>query len=129
MQLGQAHQFRLFYNCPLDEFTHSFIKSQTSHTWYHRKAQLLAKLLKMTLSSLANLMNQNNAFETHPIVLPTACQQQDGSHSPRRDVHFESSIWIISSFWVNIYTKCITTFVNNVIIPVQTVREHLFDIF
>ena len=125
MQLGQAPKFGWFYNCPRNEFTYSFIKSGTLRICYHCKALLLAKLLKMTSSGLANSANQNNAFETPPSALPTACQQQDGGHSPRRNAHFESSIWIISSFCINIYTKCITTFVNNVITPVQTGRTTL----
>ena len=91
--------FGRFYYVLMNEFTHPFIKSTPPHIRYQKKALWVANLPKI-----------NHVGSTK------------SRRGKQQFIRFATFLWIISSFCVDILTKCLTVFINKVIILVHVVR-------
>ena len=114
--------FGRFYCVLMNEFTHPFIKSTPPHMRYQKKALWLANLPKINHMGSVHSAKQNCDFKCSVINCAKLKSKTKWRHGKQQFIRFVTFLWIISSFCVNILTKCLTVFINKVIILVHVVR-------
>ena len=111
--------FGRFYYVQMNEFTHPFIKSTHPHIQYQKKALWVANLPKINHVGSVHSANQNRDFKCSVIVPAKPKLKTKWRRGKQLFIRFATFIWIISSFCVDILTKCLTVFINKVIILVH----------
>ena len=106
----------------MNEFTHPFIKSTPPHIWYQKKAVWVANLTKINHVGSVHSANQNRDFKCSVIDPAKPKMKTKWRHGKQPFIGFATFLWIISSFCIDILTKCFTVFINKVIILVHVVR-------
>ena len=113
--------FGRFYYVQMNEFTHPFIKSTPQHIRYQKKALWVANLPKINHVGSVHSANQNHDLKcsvTDPAKPKLKTKWRRGK---QLFIRFVTFLWINSSFCIDILTKCLTVFINKVIILVHVV--------
>ena len=114
--------FGRFYYVLMNEFMHPFIKSTPPHIRYQKKALWVANLPKINHVGSVHSANQNRNFKCGSIDPHETKVEYTMAAGKQQFIRFATFLWIISSFCVDILTRCLTVFINKVIILVHVVR-------